>query len=61
MKAPQQQAMLKEIRVKIFYLGKSKDTSRKSTVIFEGPGNVLFDTSTKSEILPIIWVSGHIY
>ena len=43
MKAPEQQAMFKEMGVKTFYLGKSLDDPKRATVMFQGPVNILYD------------------
>ena len=41
MNAKEQQNMFKEMGVKIFYIGKSLDDPQRTTVIFQGPENVL--------------------
>ncbi len=61
MKAPEQQVMFSEMGVKTFYLGKSLDNQKRTTVIFQGPENVLYDIFMNSETKPIVEFSGHIY
>ena len=61
MNAPQQQAMFKEMGVKIFYLGKSLDYPSRATVMFQGPENVLYDIFKNPETKSIVEASGHIY
>ena len=61
MKAPEQQAMFKEMGVKTFYLGKSLDDPTRATVMFQGPENVLYDIFMNPETKPIVEASGHIY
>ena len=61
MNAPQQQAMFKEMSVKIFYLGKSLDQPSRATVMFQGPENILYDIFKNPETKPIVEASGHIY
>ena len=61
MKAPEQQAMFKEMGVKTFYIGQCKDDPKRATVMFEGPENVLYDIFTNPETKPIVEASGHIY
>ena len=61
MNAPQQQAMFKEMSVKIFYLGKSTDDPTRATVMFQGPENVLYDIFINPQTKPIVEASGHIY
>ena len=43
MKAPEQQAMFKEMGVKTFYIGQCKDDPKRATVMLERPENVLYD------------------
>ena len=54
MKAPEQQAMFKEMGVKTFYIGQCKDDPKRATVMFEGPENVLYDIFTNPETKPIV-------
>ena len=61
MKAPEQQAMFKEMGVKTFYMGKSLEDPKRAIVIFQGPQNVLFDIFNNPETKPIVEASGHIY
>ena len=41
MNAEARQSMFKEMGVKTFYIGKSIDDAKRTTVIFQGPENVL--------------------
>jgi len=41
MNAEKQQSMFKEMGVKTFYIGKSIEATKRATVIFQGPENVL--------------------
>ena len=43
MNAPEQQAMFKEMGVKTFYIGECIGDSKRATVMFEGPENVLYN------------------
>ena len=61
MYAKEQQTMLNEMGVKTIYIGKSLDDPQRATVIFRGPGNVLYDTFMNPETKPIVEASGHIY
>ena len=61
MNAPDQQAMFTEMGVKTFYIGKSIDESKRATVMFQGPENVLYDIFMNPETKPIVEASGHIY
>ena len=61
MNAPEQQAMFKEMGVKIFYIGKSIDDSSRATVMFQGAEKVLFDIFINPETKKIVEASGHIY
>ena len=61
MNAPKQKAMFKEMGVKTFYIGKSIEDTKRATVIFQGPINVLFDIFNNPETKPIVEASGHIY
>ena len=61
MNAADQQAMFKEMGLKIFYIGKSLENPKRATVMFQGPKNVLFDIFKNPETKPIVEASGHIY
>ena len=61
MNAAEQQAMLKEMGVKTFYIGKSLEDPKRATVMFQGPKNVLFDIFNNPEIIEVVEASGHIY
>ena len=61
MKAPEQQAILNEMGVKIFYLGKSLDDPTSATVMFQGTKNVLYDIFINPQTKLIVEASGHIY
>ena len=61
MNAKEQQKMFKEMEVKILYIGRSLVDSQRSTVIFQGPENVLHDIFINPETKPIVEASGHIY
>ena len=61
MKSSEQQAMFKEMGVKVFYIGKSLDYPHRATVMFQGPENVLYDIFVNPETKPIVEASGHIY
>ena len=61
MNANEQQAMFKEMGVKIFYIGKSLDDPYRATVIFQGSENVLYDIFMNLETKPIVEASGHNY
>jgi hypothetical protein len=61
MYAKEQQTMFNEMGVKTIYIGKSLDDPQRATVIFQGPGNVLYDTFMNPETKPIVEASGHIY
>ena len=37
MNAPEQQAMLQDMGVQVFYMGACKDDPKRATVIFKGP------------------------
>ena len=60
-KAPEQQAMFKEMGVTTFYIGKSLDDPKRATVMFQGSKNVLYDIFVNPETKPIVEASGHIY
>ena len=61
MNAPEQQAMFKEMGVKIIYIGKSLEDSKRATCIFQGQVNNIYDIFTNPETIPIVEASGHIY
>ena len=45
MNAPEQQAMFAEMGVKTFFIGVCKDDSKRATVMFQGPEDVLYNIS----------------
>ena len=47
MKAPEQQAMFKEMGVKTFYIGQCKDDPKRATVMLEGP-KIFYMTSSRT-------------
>ena len=59
--AEEQQTMFKEMGVKTFYIGKSLDDPQRATVIFQGPGNNLYDIFMNPGTISIVEASGHIY
>ena len=61
MRAPEQQAMFKEMGSKTFYIGRCKDDLMRATVMFEGPENIFYDIFTNPETKTIVEASGHIY
>ena len=61
MNAPEQKAMFKEMGVKIIYIGKSLEDSKRATCIFQGPVDNIYDIFTNPETKPIVEASGHIY
>ena len=61
MNATEQQAMFKEMGVKIIYIGKSLEDPKRATCIFQGPVNNIYDIFTNPETIPIVEASGHIY
>ena len=61
MNEPKQKVMFNEMGVKTFYIGKSLEDTKRATVIFQGPKNVLFDIFNNPETKPIVEASGHIY
>ncbi len=61
MNEKEQQTMFKEIGVKTFYIGKSLDDPQRTTGIFQGPENVLYNIFMNTETKPIVEASGHIY
>ena len=61
MNAAEQQAMFKEMGVKIFYIGKSLEDPKRATVMFQAPENVLFDIFVNPQTKTIVEASGHIY
>lgn len=58
--AKEQQTMFREMGVKTFYISKSLDDPQRTTVIYQGPENVLYDNFMNSETKPIVEASGHI-
>ena len=62
MKAPEKQAIFKEMGVKTFYIGQGKDDPKGRTAMFDGLENVLVrHIFTNPETKPIVEASGHIY
>ena len=61
MNAKEQQTMIKEIGVNIFYIGKSLDNPQRGIVIFKGPKNVPYDIFMNPETKPKVEALGHIY
>ena len=61
MNAKEQQTMFKEMGVKTFYIGECIGDSKRATVMFEGPENVLYNIFISPETKPIVEASGHIY
>jgi len=53
--------IFKEMGVKRFYIDKSLDEPQRTTVIFQGSENVLYDILMNPETKPIFEASGHIY
>ena len=53
--------MFKEMGVKTFFIFQSLDDPKRTTVIFQGPENVLYDISMNRELKQIVEASGHIY
>ena len=53
--------MFKEMRVKIFYIGKSLEDLTRATVMFQGPVNTCYDIIVNPEAKPIVEASSHIY
>ena len=49
------------IVVKTFYIGECIGNSKRATVMFEGPENVLYNIFISPETKPIVEASGHIY
>ena len=52
---------VKEMGVKTFYIGECIGDSKRATVMFEGPENVLYNIFISPETKPIVEASGHIY
>ena len=61
MKAPEQQAMFKEMGVKTFYIGRFIDEPTRATLMFEDPTNVIYDIFINPQTKKIVEASGHIY
>ncbi len=61
MKAPEQQAIFKEMAVKTFYTGRSLEDPKRATVMFQGSVNTCYDIIIKPETKPIVGASRHIY
>ena len=53
--------MFKEMGIKTFYIGKSLDDPKRTTVMFQGSKNVLFDIFVNPEKKPIVDASGHTF
>ena len=60
MNAPEPHAIFKEMGVKTFYIGECIGDSKRATVMFEGPENVLYNIFISPETKPIVEASGHI-
>ena len=61
MNAPEQQAMIQEMGVQVFYMGVCKDDPNRATVIFQGPEAVLYNIFVNPETKPIVEASSHVY
>ncbi len=61
MNASEQQKMFREMVVKTFYIGECMGDSKRATVMFEGPENVLYNIFISPETKPIVEASDHIY
>ncbi len=61
MNAPEQQAMFAQMGVKTFYIGVNKDDSKRATVMFQGPENVLYEIFVNPDTKPVVEASGHVY
>ena len=61
MNAPEQQAMFAEMGVRTFYIGVCQNDSKRATVMFQGPENVLYEVFTNPGTKPIVEASGHVY
>ena len=61
MNAPEQQAMFAEMGVKPFFIGVCKDNSKRATVMFQGPEDILNNIFMNPETKPIVEASGHVY
>lgn len=61
MNAPEQQAMFAQMGVKTFYIGINKDDSKRATVMFQGPENVLYEIFVNPDTKPVVEASGHVY
>ena len=59
--APEQQALFAELGVKTFFIGVCKDDSKRATVMFQGPEDLLYNIFTNPETKPIVEASGHVY
>ena len=53
MNAPEQQKLFREMGFKTFYIGECIGDSKRATVMFEGPENVLYNIFTSLETKPI--------
>ena len=61
MNAPEQQKIFREMGVKNYYIGEYIGDSKRATVMFEGPENILYNIFINPETKPIVEASGHIY
>ena len=61
MNAPESQKMFREMGGKNFYIGECIGDSKRATVIFEGPENILYNIFISPKAKPIVEASGHIY
>ena len=58
MRAPEQQAMFKDMGVKTFYIGRSLDDPKRATVMFQGSRNVLYDIFINLETKQLLKLLG---
>ena len=61
MNAKEQQIMFKGMGIKTFYIGKSKDDPKRTTLIFQGPENVIYDIFMNPETKSVVEDSGNNY
>jgi len=61
MNEPERRKMFRKMVVKTFYIGECIGDSKRATVIFKGPENVLSNIFISPETKPIVEAFGHIY